>query len=131
MAKYSGKDMDFYVGSTAVVNLTSVEVTEIGELIDASSVGNDYKDYLGGLQDGTATVNFIDDDTGTAAAGSFSLFTPASTVSCTFYPAGTGAGQKATFSAVVTNRQRSAGYNSPAAVAVNLQVSGGVTWTGT
>ena len=126
MAKYTGLGMGFLVaGTTAVTNLTSIEVNETGDAYDASDAGAVPNAYLPGHVGGTCTVNFYDDTAETC----FDLFPPTNaSVAYIFYPQGptTGYPQMA-FSGIVTSRVRGTTHNATTPVTVGIQISGAIT----
>jgi len=123
MARYSGKNMYLGLAGTQIQALRSVNWSAQADEIDASAVGDSYKQYLAGLTEATMDVECLDDDA--ASPVNHQALEPSVTGSLVFGPAGTAAGKlKVTIgTAVVLQRQRQTPYSDVAVISANIRLS--------
>jgi hypothetical protein len=103
----------------------NLEVTQQAAEVDVTAYGSVAKEYVAGFIDRTATLQVLDDTTGSAMRAALA---PGSSSSLTWFPIGTASGnpkfQAAT--AVITGQNLSYPYEDAVLFECTLRISGGL-----
>lgn len=126
-----GKDAHFtYSSQDLSAHLTSIDFSQQNDSHDNTTFGDEGHEFVGGLTNGTITLNGFWDDTATTGSATVldALVGSDSPVAFEFGPAGNGSGEvKYSGSALLTSLD----YSDPVADLVtftaSLQISGSVT----
>jgi len=127
MAKYTGVNMTADFASVTLVEIISLTINETSEVYESTAAADTAKEYLGGLEDATFSIECRMDDGDVV----FDALAPGASGALNFYPEGNSSGKPkaAVATAFVTNRTLGTTYNSVTPVTATLQCSGGVTWS--
>lgn len=125
MAKFKGKDGVIRVGSTAIGNLRSYEVSETAATTDATVMGDDDTTHEALQNSWEGSADALWDDTDTSGQGALAV---GSTVALEFHPEGTGSGNRElTGNAIVTGRTVRASHDGLVEGSFTFQGTGGLT----
>ena len=119
----SGSTISF--GGNAIEGLASITFNHNRSTIDITELGYDYKKYVLGQSDSSATVEVFFDQGGTAQAAIESALNTAGTGTAVVYTAHTGATY--TFTAIVTSINYSSPVNDVVRATIELKAITGVT----
>jgi len=125
--KYTGKDLEITMGSTAILcnNIRSVTVSEKVNTVDTTGACDTFLTFLATRRDVDVTIEVLDSTTVNEVFGLFGPATSGQTL--IIYPQGNSSGKpKLTCTAfIVTGRNRSIGYNDVVAVTATGKASAG------
>jgi hypothetical protein len=125
--KYTGKDLEITMGSTAITcnNIRSVTVSEKVNTVDTTGACDTFLTFLATRRDVDVTIEVLDS---TVVNEVFGLFGPSTSgQTLIIYPQGNSTGKpKLTCTAfIITGRDRSIGYNDVVAVTATGKASAG------
>lgn len=125
MAEFTGRNLSVVFGSTTLSgNQRSFSVTEEAGLVDASAGADTARSYLKTLEDGTATVEILQDD-GAGGPTLWAAVKPGTTGNLVWGEEGATATQpRHTVPAIVSNRKKDAPYDDVVVVTVEFQLNG-------
>jgi len=129
MAQYTGKNLAITFAATTIsTRFRKLTVKEDKDLVDQSA-GNDVaKTYLTALEDGDASLEFLDVTDGTAATALWNLCDKGVEGSLIWMPEGTAVNDpKHTVNAIVKSRERDFPYDDVVEGKIVFQFSGVVT----
>lgn len=131
MAEYTGNDLYLaFKGTTLHADFRTFTTSEAIDLVDASAGADVAKTYLTALEDGTGTVELLDQTGGTAATAAWQLCDKGAEGTLEWGPEGTATGKPRHYvNAIVSSRDRNHPYNDVSTLTVNFQFSGVVTDT--
>lgn len=127
MAEFTGKNLSIVFGATTLTgNQRTFSTTEEAGLVDASAGADVARTYLKTLEDGTATVEILQDD-GAGGPTLWAAVRQGATGNLVWGEEGTTAGQpRHTVAAVVSSRKKDSPYDDLTVVTVEFQFSGAV-----
>jgi predicted secreted protein len=114
--------------ATTIASVISFTLTNTGDVIETSAMGNTARTYVPGLTNATASMSlyFVDGDSAQAALQS----APGSAAaSIELYPSGETTGQKLSGEMIVTSFEISAANDGAVTAEVSGQITGAVTVT--
>jgi len=91
MATHTGSEGTVKSGANAIAEIRSYTISETGDTIEDSSMGDSSRTYKAGLKTFTASVECFWDETDTTGQGSFDV---GSTVTLNVYPEGATTGEE-------------------------------------
>jgi hypothetical protein len=127
--KYTGADLALSVGGSAVEQavVRSVSISESKDVHDTTGAGGGPKEFLGGEQSGTLSVDLWSSDKDADVRDLFDL-TDDDGVAVIVYPKGNSSGEiSISFSAIWTGIEEGVEKNSVVPLRVNGQISGAIT----
>lgn len=125
MATHTGSEGTVKSGANAVAEIRSYTVSETGDTIEDSSMGDTSRTYKAGLKTFTASVECFWDETDTTGQGSFDV---GSTVTLNVYPEGATTGDiYYTGSAIVTGKTVNATFDGMVEASFTLQGTGALS----
>lgn len=125
MATHTGSEGTVKSGANAVAEIRSYTVSETGDTIEDSSMGDSSRTYKAGLKTFTASVECFWDETDTTGQGSFDV---GSTVTLNVYPEGATTGDiYYTGSAIVTGKTVNATFDGMVEASFTLQGTGALS----
>ena len=127
--KYTGADLALSVGGSTVEQavVRSVSISESKDVHDATGGGGGPKEFIGGEQSGTVSVDLWSSDKDADVRNLFDL-TDDDGVAVIVYPKGNSSGQiSISFSAIWTGIEEGVEKNSVVPLRVNGQISGAIT----
>lgn len=115
--------------ATTIASVISFTLTNTGDVIETSAMGNTARTYVPGLTNATASMSlyFVDGDSAQAALQSAPGSAAAATVE--LYPSGEITGQKLSGEMIVTSFEISAANDGAVTAEVSGQISGALTVT--
>ena len=127
MATHTGSEGTIKSGANAIAEIRSYNISETGDTIEDSSMGDSARTYKAGLKTFTASVECFWDETDTTGQGSFDV---GSTVTLNVYPEGTTSGDVYyTGSAIVTAKNITASFDGMVEASFTLQGTGALSET--
>lgn len=127
MATHTGSEGTIRSGANQVAEIRSYTITETGDTIEDTSLGDTSRTYKAGLKTFTASVEVFWDETDTQGQGSFDV---GSTVTLNVYPEGTATGDVYyTGSAIVTEKSITASFDGMVEASFSLQGTGALSET--
>lgn len=127
MATHAGSEGTVKSGANAIAEIRSYTISETGDTIEDSSMGDVARTYKAGLKTWTASVEVFWDETDTTGQGSFDV---GSTVTLNVYPEGSTSGDMYyTGSAIVTGKTVNATFDGMVEASFTLQGTGALTET--
>lgn len=127
MATHAGSEGTVKSGANAIAEIRSYTISETGDTIEDSSMGDVSRTYKAGLKTWTASVEVFWDETDTNGQGSFDV---GSTVTLNVYPEGSSTGDMYyTGSAIVTGKTVNATFDGMVEASFTLQGTGALTET--
>ena len=128
MANHTGSEGVIHSGTNAVAEERSWTLTETGDTIEDSIMGDSYRTFKAGMKSWTGSVVAYWDETDTTGQGTFTI---GSSITIKFYAEGTTAGDIYYYgSALVTSVERSAAFDGMVEATYSFQGTGALT-TGT
>lgn len=125
MATHTGSEGTVKSGANAVAEIRSYTVSETGDTIEDSSMGDSSRTYKAGLKTFTASVECFWDETDTTGQGSFDV---GSTVTLNVYPEGATTGDiYYTGNAIVTGKTVNATFDGMVEASFTLQGTGALS----
>ena len=128
MGTHVGSEGDVKVGSNSIGEITAFTVTETGQVIEDSSMGDTARTYKAGLKDatGSITVRFDGDEVyGSTGQGELDV---GSSVTLNLYPEGADTGDTYyTGSAIVTSKEVASSFDDIVSMSFEVQFTGGLT----
>jgi predicted secreted protein len=114
--------------ATTIASVISFTLTNTGDVIETSAMGNTARTYVPGLTNATASMSlyFVDGDSAQAALQS-APGSAAATIE--LYPSGETTGQKLSGEMIVTSFEISAANDGAVTAEVSGQITGAVTVT--
>lgn len=127
MATHTGSEGTVKSGANAVAEIRSYTITETGDTIEDTTMGDAARTYKAGLKTFTASVDVYWDETDTTGQGSFDV---GSTVTLNIYPEGAASGDMYyTGSAIVTEKSITAAFDGMVEASFSLQGTGALSET--
>jgi predicted secreted protein len=127
MATHTGSEGTVKSGANAIAEIRSYTISETGDTIEDSSMGDSSRTYKAGLKTFTASVECFWDETDTTGQGSFDV---GSTVTLNVYPEGATTGDMYyTGSAIVTGKTINATFDGMVEASFTLQGTGALSET--
>jgi predicted secreted protein len=127
MATHTGSEGVIKSGATTVAEVRSYTISETGDTIEDTSMGDSSRTYKAGLKTFTASVEAFWDETDTTGQGSFDV---GSTVTLNVYPEGSTTGDVYyTGSAIVTGKTVNATFDGMVEASFTLQGTGALSET--
>jgi len=128
MANHTGSEGVIHSGTNAVAEVRSWTLTETGDTIEDSIMGDSYRTYKAGMKTWTGSVVTFWDETDTNGQ---STFTVGSSITIKFYAEGASTGDTYYYgSGLVTSVERSAAFDGMVEATYSFQGTGSLT-TGT
>ena len=125
MATHTGSEGTVKSGANAIAEIRSYTISETGDTIEDSSMGDSSRTYKAGLKTFTASVECFWDETDTTGQGSFDV---GSTVTLNVYPEGATTGDMYyTGSAIVTGKTINATFDGMVEASFTLQGTGALS----
>ena len=125
MATHTGSEGTVKSGANAVAEIRSYTISETGDTIEDSSMGDSSRTYKAGLKTFTASVECFWDETDTTGQGSFDV---GATVTLNDYPEGATTGDiYYTGSAIVTGKTVNATFDGMVEASFTLQGTGALS----
>jgi len=133
MAKYTGRNLyATFAGGTITGDQRSLKVSEAIDLVDVSAGADIAKSYVAALEDGTGTLEVLDQTGGTAAAYIWNLLDKGAQGTLVWGEEGTATGKpKHSVFALVASRDKEVPYADAVVQTFEFQFSGVVsdaTW---
>ena len=131
MAEYTGTAMYMtFAGTVISTDFRTFKTSESIDLVDASAGADVAKTYVNALEDGTASLELVDQTGGTAATAMWQLMDKGASGTLIWAPEGTATGKpKHTVVAIVSSRDRNTPYNDLAVLSFEFQFNGVVSDT--
>jgi len=110
MANHTGSEGIVKIGTYTMAEVRSYTLTETGDTIEDSTMGDSYRTYKGGMKSWTGSVVCYWDETDSAQ----SALTVGASVTLNLYPEGNTAGTSEKYftgSVIVTSIERSAAFD--------------------
>lgn len=127
MATHTGSEGVIKSGANTVAEVRSYTVSETGDTIEDTSMGDASRTYKAGLKTWTASVEAFWDETDTTGQGSFDV---GSSVTLNVYPEGSSTGDVYyTGSALVTGKTINATFDGMVEASFTLQGTGALSET--
>ncbi len=127
MATHTGSEGVVKSATNTIAEVRSYTISETGDTIEDSVMGDVSRTYKAGLRTWTASVEVFWDETDTTGQGSFTV---GSTVTLNVYPEGSSSGDMYyTGSAIVTGRTINATFDGMVEASFTLQGTGALTQT--
>lgn len=127
MATHTGSEGVIKSGANTVAEVRSYTVSETGDTIEDTSMGDASRTYKAGLKTWTASVEAFWDETDTNGQGSFDV---GSSVTLNVYPEGSSTGDVYyTGSALVTGKTINATFDGMVEASFTLQGTGALSET--
>ncbi len=125
MATHTGSEGVIKSGANTVAEVRSYTVSETGDTIEDTSMGDASRTYKAGLKTWTASVEAMWDETDTSGQGSFDV---GSSVTLNVYPEGSSTGDiYYTGSAIVTGKTVNATFDGMVEASFTLQGTGALS----
>ncbi len=125
MATHTGSEGTVKSGANAIAEIRSYTISETGDTIEDSSMGDSSRTYKAGLKTFTASVECFWDETDTTGQGSFDV---GATVTLNVYPEGATTGDiYYTGSAIVTGKTVNATFDGMVEASFTLQGTGALS----
>jgi predicted secreted protein len=114
--------------ATTIASVISFTLTNTGDVIETSAMGNTARTYVPGLTNATASMSlyFVDGD---AAQAALQTAPGSAAASIELYPSGETTGQKLSGEMIVTSFEVSAANDGAVTAEVSGQITGAVTVT--
>lgn len=128
MTTMTGQNGVVQIGGTPVAEVRGFTLEQTSDVIDASAMGDTYRQYKTGMIDASGSMDLLF-DTGhsTAIVGAM---TNQTAVTLTLYPGGDVAGlQSISFSAFLTGYSMESTMDDMVTASATFQVNGNVTYT--
>lgn len=127
MATHTGSEGVVKSGANTVAEVRSYTISETGDTIEDSVMGDVSRTYKAGLKTWTASVEAMWDETDTNGQGSFDV---GSSVTLNVYPEGSSSGDVYyTGSAIVTGKTINATFDGMVEASFTLQGTGALSET--
>jgi predicted secreted protein len=127
MATHTGSEGVIKSGANTVAEVRSYTVSETGDTIEDTSMGDASRTFKAGLKTWTASVEAFWDETDTTGQGSFDV---GSSVTLNVYPEGSSTGDVYyTGSALVTGKTINATFDGMVEASFTLQGTGALSET--
>lgn len=127
MATHTGSEGVIKSGANTVAEVRSYTVSETGDTIEDTSMGDASRTFKAGLKTWTASVEAFWDETDTSGQGSFDV---GSSVTLNVYPEGSSTGDVYyTGSALVTGKTINATFDGMVEASFTLQGTGALSET--
>ena len=127
MATHTGSEGVIKSGANTVAEVRSYTVSETGDTIEDTSMGDASRTYKAGLKTWTASVEAFWDETDTTGQGSFDV---GSSVTLNVYPEGSSTGDVYyTGSALVTGKTINGTFDGMVEASFTLQGTGALSET--
>lgn len=127
MATHTGSEGTIKSGANAVAEIRSYTITETGDTVEDTVMGDAARTYKASLKTWTASVEVYWDETDTTGQGSFDV---GSTVTLNIYPEGAASGDTYyTGSAIVTEKSVTASFDGMVEASFSLQGTGALSET--
>jgi predicted secreted protein len=125
MATHTGSEGVIKSGANTVAEVRSYTVSETGDTIEDTSMGDASRTYKAGLKTWTASVEAMWDETDTTGQGSFDV---GASVTLNVYPEGSTTGDVYyTGSAIVTGKTVNATFDGMVEASFTLQGTGALS----
>jgi predicted secreted protein len=125
MATHTGSEGVIKSGANTVAEVRSYTVSETGDTIEDTSMGDASRTYKAGLKTWTASVEAMWDETDTTGQGSFDV---GASVTLNVYPEGSTTGDiYYTGSAIVTGKTVNATFDGMVEASFTLQGTGALS----
>lgn len=125
MATHTGSEGVIKSGANTVAEVRSYTISETGDTIEDTSMGDSSRTFKAGLKTFTASVEAFWDETDTNGQGSFDV---GSSVTLNVYPEGSSTGDVYyTGSAIVTGKTINATFDGMVEASFTLQGSGALS----
>ena len=125
MATHTGSEGTVKSGANAIAEIRSYTISESGDTIEDTSMGDTSRTFKAGLKTFTATVECFWDETDTTGQGSFDV---GSTVTLNVYPEGSTTGDVYyTGSAIVTGKTINGTFDGMVEASFTLQGTGALS----
>jgi len=122
MANHTGSEGVIHSGTNVVSEVRSWTLTETGDTIEDSTMGDSYRTYKGGMKSWTGSVVTYWDETDTTGQGTFTI---GSSITIKFYAEGSATGDTYYYgSALVTSVERSAAFDGMVEATYSFQGTG-------
>lgn len=127
MATHTGSEGTVKSGANAIAEIRSYTISESGDTIEDTSMGDTSRTFKAGLKTFTASVECFWDETDTNGQGSFDV---GSTVTLNVYPEGSSTGDMYyTGSAIVTGKTINGTFDGMVEASFTLQGTGALSET--
>lgn len=127
MATHTGSEGTVKSGANAIAEIRSYTISESGDTIEDTSMGDTSRTFKAGLKTFTASVECFWDETDTSGQGSFDV---GSTVTLNVYPEGSSTGDMYyTGSAIVTGKTINGTFDGMVEASFTLQGTGALSET--
>ena len=127
MATHTGSEGTIKSGANAIAEVRSYTITETGDTVEDTVMGDAARTYKASLKTWTASVEVYWDETDTTGQGSFDV---GSTVTLNVYPEGATSGDMYyTGSAIVTEKSVTASFDGMVEASFSLQGTGALSET--
>lgn len=127
MATHTGSEGTIKSGANAIAEVRSYTITETGDTVEDTVMGDAARTYKASLKTWTASVEVYWDETDTTGQGSFDV---GSTVTLNVYPEGAASGDMYyTGSAIVTEKSVTASFDGMVEASFSLQGTGALSET--
>lgn len=126
MAEYTGTALYAAFKGTAIsTDFRTLTTSEEMDVVDASAGADVAKSYLTALEDGTATLELLDQTGGTAATAMWNLMDKGASGTLEWAPEGTATNKPRHYvaTAIVTSRERETPYDDVVALTFEFQFS--------
>lgn len=125
MATHKGSEGLVKVGSNTVAEIRSYTITESGDTLEDTSMGDTARTYKSSLSTFTGSIDALWDETDTTGQGALSI---GAEVTFAVYPEGDDAGDTYySGTAIVTEVSRTGSFDGLVEASVSLQGSGALT----
>ena len=125
MATHAGSEGTIKSNTNAVAEVRSYTITETGDTIEDTSMGDSARTYKAGLKTWTASVEAFWDETDTTGQGSFDV---GSSVTLNLYPEGSSSGDMYySGTAIVTGKTVNGTFDGMVEVSFTFQGTGALT----
>ncbi len=128
MANHKGSEGTVHVGTTAIAEIRSYNISETSDTVEDTTMGDSARTYKASLKTFSGSVDCYWDESDTTGQGALSV---GSEVTIKFYPEGSTTGDSYLYgSAIVTGKTVTASFDGMVESSITIQGTGALT-TGT
>lgn len=128
MANHKGSEGTVHVGTSAVAEIRSYNISETSDTVEDTTMGDSARTYKASLKTFSGSVDCYWDESDTTGQGALSV---GSEVTIKFYPEGSTTGDSYLYgSAIVTGKTVTASFDGMVESSITIQGTGALT-TGT
>lgn len=125
MANHKGSEGTVHVGTTAIAEIRSYNISETSDTVEDTTMGDSARTYKASLKTFSGSVDCYWDESDTTGQGALSV---GSEVTIKFYPEGSTTGDSYLYgSAIVTGKTVTASFDGMVESSITIQGTGALT----